>query len=181
MGNANGKDIHNDLTCSGNLKFECSFSKKAIKKNAIIMSVSVVPAIVISGYFIVLGVWFGLFVALLPIAVIAFGVAYMRRVAEDSYLEITADNMLKCKYKGRGEVSYPIKEIKTIKEATLKQAEEQFARFPVVLNSRGEEYYSERGVLITFNRSWIKSVFPIYFNPKDVEGFIAAIRQQMNI
>lgn len=145
------------------------------------MSLSIVPAIIVSGFFIVSGVWFGLILLVLPIAAIAYGVAYMRRVAEDSYLEITADNILKCKYKGRSEVSYPIKEIKNIKEATLKQAEEEFALFPVVLNSRGEEYYSEKGVLITFNRSWIKSVFPIYFNPKDVEGFIAAISQRMKI
>lgn len=181
MENAHSKETRNDLSCSDNLKFECSFSKKAIKKNAIIMSLSIVPAIVVNGCFMVLGIWIGLILLVLPIAAIAFGVAYMRRVVEDSYLVITVDDILKCKYKGRSEVSYPIREIKTIKEATLKQAEEEFARFPVVLNSRGEEYYSEKGVLITFNRSWIKSVFPIYFNPKDVDGFIAAIRERMKI
>lgn len=179
MINANSKESQNDLSYSGNLKFECSFSKKAIKDNVVTMSVFIVIAIVIGSYLcIVSGVWFGLIVLLLPIAIMAFNILYFRMLVENSYLEITNDNILKCKYKGRSEVCYPIKEIKSIKETTLKQAEEQFALFPVVLNSRGEEYYPEMGVLITFNRSWIKSVFPIYFNPKDVEGFIAAIRER---
>lgn len=182
MINVNSKETLNDMSNSGNHKFNCSFSKKAIKDNIVTMSVFIVPAIIISGYLcIVSRVWIGLIFLFFPIAVIAIGMVYLRRLAEDSYLEITPDNILKCKYKGHRVVSYPIKEIKTIKEATIKQAEEEFARFPVVLNTKGEEYYSEKGVLITFNRSWSKSVFPVYFNPKDVEGFIAVIRQRMEI
>lgn len=180
MINSNSKEHQNDLPYSGNLKFECSFSKKAIKSNIVTLSVFMVLTIVIVGYFcIASGVWYGLLIVL-PYPVVAMVmVAYLRRLVKESYLEITSDNILKCKYKGRREVCYPIKEIKTIKEATLKQAEKEFALFPVTLNTKGEELYSENGVLISFNRSWIKSVFPIYFNPEDVEGFIAAIRQRM--
>ena len=180
MVNTNSKEHQNDLPYYGNLVFKCSFSKKAIKSNVVTVSVFIVLTIVIVGYFcIASGVWYGLLIVL-PFPVFAMVmVAYLRRLVKESYLEITSDNILKCKYKGRRIVCYPIKEIKTIKEATLKQAEKEYALFPVILNSKGEELYSEKGVLITFNRSWIKSVFPIYFNPEDVGGFIAAIRQRM--
>lgn len=182
MVNTNSKEAQNNVSNSEILKFECSFSKKAIKDNVVTMSIFIIPAIVIGCYFCMAsGVWYGLIILLIPIAVIAFGMVYLRSLAEESYLEITPDHILKCKYKGHCVVSYPIKEIKTIKEATIKQAEEEFARFPVVLNTKGKEYYSERGVLITFSRSWLKSVFPVYFNPEDVEGFIAVIRQRMII
>lgn len=180
MVNPNSKEHHDDLPYSGNLMFKCSFSKKAIKSNIVTLSVFIVLTIVIGGYFCnASGVWYGLLVLLFPVVAMAIGIAYLRRLVKESYLEITSDNILKCKYKGRREVCYPITEIKSIKAATLKQAEKEFALFPVILNSKGEELYSGKGVLITFNRSWIKSVFPIYFNPEDIGGFISAIRQKM--
>lgn len=182
MADVNSKETPNAVSESVSLKFDCSFSKKSLKNNILTMWIFIAPTIVICCYLcIVSGVWFGLIILLIPIAVIGFGMVYLRRMAEESYLEITPDNILKCKYKGHRVVSFPIKEIKTIKEATLKQAEEEYSRFPVILNTKGEEIFSEKGVLITFSRSWIKSVFPIYFNPEDIEGFIAAIRQRMKI
>lgn len=166
MANFNSKKSLNVESESVNLKFDCSFSKKALKNNIITMWIFIAPVIVICCYlYIVSGVWFGLIILPIPIAAIAFGMVYLIRLAEESYLEITLDNILKCKYRGHHVVSFPIKEIKTIKEVTLKQAEEEFSRFPIILNTKGENYYSEKGVLITFNRSWIKSVFPVYFQP----------------
>lgn len=182
MVNNNSKEHLNDLPHSGNLKFKCSFSKKAIKDNVITLSVFIVLTIVIIGYICnASGVWYSLIVLPFSVIPMAIGIAYLRRLVKESYLELTSDNILKCKYKGHREVCYPITEIKRIKAVTLKQAEKEFALFPVILNSKGEELYSENGVLITFNRSWIKSVFPIYFNPEDAEGFIAAIRQRIKL
>ena len=104
---------------------------------------------------------------------------YVRRLATGSYFEITSDGILRCKFKGRKELIYPINEIKAIEAASIKDVEKKYATFPIVLNTKGEELYPPEGVLITFNRAWIKSVFPVYFNPADREGFIYAIRQRI--
>ena len=108
------------------------------------------------------------------------GMISVRRLSKGSYLEITSDGQLKCNFKGKKEVIYPINEIKTIEQASIKDVEKKYATFPMVLNTKGEELYPSEGVLITFNRSWIKSVFPVYFNPKDIEGFLSAIRQRID-
>lgn len=167
---------------SGNLRFECSFSKKAIKYNTILMFSVVSPMLVAICYIsIVTRVWAVLTIVIFSIIILIYSLIYVNRLTQGSYLEITADGKLKCKYKGRAKVCYPINEIKSIEEASLKEAEKKYAVFPVTLNTRGMELYPETGVLITFNRSWIKSVFPVYFNPADVEGFIAAIKQKTKI
>ena len=123
--------------------------------------------------------WFCLMLTIICLSVAAYGIFYTRNLVKDSYLEITSDDTLRCCYRGRRKIEYPIKEIKFIEEATLKQAEKKHATFPIVLNTKGEELYPSEGVLITFNRAWIKSVFPVYFNPRDIEGFILAIKQRM--
>ena len=103
---------------------------------------------------------------------------YVRRLANGSYFEITSDGILRCKFKGRKEIIYPINEIKAIEPATIKDVEKKYATFPIVLD-RWNELFPPEGVLITFNRAWIKSVRPVFFNPADIEGFISAIRKRI--
>ena len=104
---------------------------------------------------------------------------YVRRLATESYLEITSDGILKCVFKGRKEISYPIDEIRSIEESSFKDARKKHATVPIVINNIGDDLYSPEGVLITFNRALIKSVLPVYFNPADIEGFISAIRKRI--
>ena len=169
-----------------NLRFECAFSEKAMKNNAISMIVFIIIMIAVLSYVswnainIRLSLWLASFYILVSSIMSIIGILSVRRLATGSYIEITSDGQLKCKFKGKREVGYPISEIKTIEPASIKDVEKKYATFPIVLNSRGAELYPPEGALITFNRSWIKSVFPVYFNPTDIEGFISAIRKRMN-
>ena len=151
------------------------------------MIVYTIVLIVVLGYISLnahntrLSLWLIFFYLIIIILMSGIGMISVRKLAKGSYIEITSDNLLKCKYKGRKEVSYPIKEIQSVEESSLTDAEKKYATFPVVLNTKGEELYPPTGVLITFNRSWIKSVFPVYFNPEDIQGFISAIRQRIEL
>ena len=165
-----------------NQKFELSFSEKAVRSNERTAILIGIPTILIFGY---VGIkhgagWIMFTLNLILILTVIYCLYYGRRLVRESYFKITSDNRLICVYKGRAKIEYPIKEIIKIEEVTLKQAELRHARFPVILNNRGEEVYPSNGVLITFNRAWIKSVIPIYFNPRDIEGFIHAIKQRMD-
>ncbi|MDE7347627.1 MAG: hypothetical protein K2N48_12925 [Muribaculaceae bacterium] len=168
-----------------NLRFECAFSKKAMKNNALTIIVFTIIIMAILSYVswnsvnFKLSLWFTCIYIFVILITSIIGMFSVRRLAKGSYLEISSDGQLKCKFKGKKEVSYPINEIKTIEPATIKDVEKKYATFPIVLNIRGDELYPTEGVLITFNRSWIKSVFPVYFNPKDIEGFIYAIKSRM--
>lgn len=163
-------------------RFKCAFSEKAIKYNTIEMLIVVVPTIIVISYlFITTGLWAGFILVFFLLAVTTYSMWYISRLTKESYLEITDDGRLECTYKGRVKISYPISEIESIEEASLEQAEKKYAKFPVTLNTRGRELYPERGVLVTFNRSWIKSVFPVYFNPVDINGFVSAIKQTNDI
>lgn len=164
-----------------NRKFELSFSEKAIKNNTITI---VVFTVMIALLFCYAGInsaagWFCLMLTIISLSIAAYGIIYTRILVKDSYLEITSDDTLRCCYRGRRTIEYPIKEIKFIEEATLKQAIKKHATFPIVLNTRGEELYPSEGVLITFNRAWKKSIFPVYFNPADITGFIDTLRQRI--
>ena len=123
--------------------------------------------------------WISFAMVILMVLLGVYSVYFVRKLARDSYFEITSDDRLICVYRGRAKIEYPIKEMVSIEEATFKDARQKHATVPVVLNSRGAELYPADGVLITFNRAWIKSIFPIYFNPADIEGFIGEIRQRM--
>ena len=163
-----------------NQKFELRFSEKAVRNNTItviLYTVIIVPLIYVGAKSV--GGWVNVTLMLILMLTALYSVCYVRRLVRGSYFEITSDSRLICIYNGRAKIEYPIKEIINIEEATLKQAERKYARFPVVLNTRGEELYPSNGVLITFNRSWIKSVFPVYFNPADVQGFMSAIKRRM--
>lgn len=169
--------------CPDNLRFKCAFSTKGITTNLRICIAFLVFVSLGIGYvcFKVGGVWIGIAVILLLIITLALCWRSLNRLTDESYLEITADGLLKCTYSGRAAVSYPIKEITAIEESTLEQAGQRYATFPVVLNTRGSELYPSAGVLITFNRAYLKSVFPIYFNPADIQGFISALRRTITI
>lgn len=67
MVNTNSKEAQNNVSNSEILKFECSFSKKAIKDNVVTMSIFIIPAIVIGCYFCMASrVWYGLIILLIP-------------------------------------------------------------------------------------------------------------------
>lgn len=160
-----------------NIRFECAFSQSAIRNNTIVLVVISIPFILFLAYFgSKLGGWIGIFIVALVMGLLGYGLAYMNRLNHESYLEITRDGLIKCVYMGRPTVSFPIKEITSIESASIEQANERYATLPVLLNSRGWELYPSEGVLITFNRRWIKSVFPVYFNPADIQGFISAVK-----
>ncbi len=168
-----------------NLRFECAFSKKTMKNNALTIIVFTIIMVAVLSYIswnavnIRLSLWFTCIYVFVILVTSIIGMLSVRRLAKGSYLEISSDGQLKCKFKGKKEVSYPINEIKTIEPATITDVEKKYATFPIVLNIRGDELYPSEGVLITFNRAWIKSVFPVYFNPVDIEGFISAIRKRI--
>ncbi|MDE5842682.1 MAG: hypothetical protein K2H35_02965 [Muribaculaceae bacterium] len=164
-----------------NQKFELNFSEKAVRSNERTVILLVILPILMSSY---VGIkygagWIIFAMNLIVLLTAIFGIYYVRRLVRESYFTISSDNRLICVYKGRAKIEYPVKEISKIEEVTLEQVEQKHAKFPVVLNSKGEELYPSKGVLITFNRAWIKSVFPVYFNPRDIEGFILAIKQRM--
>ena len=167
------------------LRFECAFSKKAMKNNILAVVVYIIIMMAVLSYIswnavnLRLSLWLTcIYIFVISIMAI-IGILSLRRLAKGSYLEISSDGQLKCKFKGRKEVSYPINEIKTIEPATIKDVEKKYAIFPIVVNTRGDELYPPEGVLITFNRAWIKSIFPVYFNPADREGFITAINERI--
>lgn len=164
-----------------NIKFKCAFSKKGITTNIKICIAFIVFTALCICYVCSSagGAWIGAAFILILILILALCVRSVYRLIEGSYLEITADGLLKCNYKGHRAVCYPIKEICSIEAVTLDQAGERHATFPVVLNTKGAELYPSDGVLITFNRAYLKSVFPVFFNPADIQGFISAIRQAM--
>ncbi len=163
---------------NNNLKFECAFSQSAVRNNTIVVVVMSLLVIIPFGYLgIKLGGWIGIMLVLLFVGLSIYSLVYTNLLTHESYLEITEEGLLICKYKGCATVSFPIKEITSIESASLEQANERYAKVPVLLNSRGWELYPSEGVLITFNRKWIKSVFPVYFNPADIQGFISAVKR----
>lgn len=172
-------------TVNEDLKFECAFSEKAMKNNSQFLTIYVASISIILCYVLwssgitTLNLWFTFSFIAFMILIAVFSMTYVRRLAKGSYLEITSDGQLKCKFVGRKEECYPINEIKSIEPATIEEAQKKHATRPIGLNSKGDDYYPPTGVLITFNRAWIKSVFPVYFNPADIEGFISAIKKRI--
>ena len=169
-----------------NLRFEYAFSEKAIRNNNLSLKIFVLFIIVclcfamyMSG-FSTSSLWFCFSFIIFFVLLSLYSIMNLRRLATRSYLEITSDGILKCVFKGRKEVSYPINEIKTIEKSSFKDARKKHAAVPVVIQNIGYALYPPAGVLITFNRACIKSVIPVYFSPKDIEGFISAIRQRID-
>ena len=144
MTNSNEINYQDGMSNSDNLKFKCSLSQKAIKRDAIIPWLYRAPLLVFSGYICAAtGSWMLLFGLITFFCLLsAFNVWYTGKL-EEGYLEITCDNELKCKYLGYPKVSFPIKEIKSIEAISLKEAKERHARYPVVLNNKGEDLYPE--------------------------------------
>lgn len=160
---------------SGNIRFECAFSEKAIKSNT---RAIIYPMIFYCVFVVLMGSWLLLAILIIFTTLIySINVWSYNKLVNESYIEISEDGILYCKYNGHKAISYPISEIQSIKEGTLN--DNKYAVFPVVLNLYGDELYPPTGVLITFNRAWIKSVFPVYVNPLDIEGFISSIRQRI--
>ena len=174
-------DINMQGSGHGNLRFDCVFAEKGMRKNVIFAIAYLCVMVMVIG--VALAKSMG-FLILIPVVVFLSLVSvwifrYTNKLSRESYLEITADGKLNCIFKGRSSVSYPINEIQSVEESSSENADKKYATVPVVVNSRGWEVYPEKGVLITFNRAWHKSVFPVFFNPADVQGFIAAIKSKM--
>ena len=161
--------------------YRCSFSRKDIKENKRICIILIILAIIFSGCSIVYieDAWIGILISLFLIIMSVYSMTYVCRLTKQSYLEITTDGILNCVYKGRGIVRYPIKEIISIEEATIEQANKKHAVSPLNLNQWKWGLYPPKGVLITFSRAWIKSVSPVYFNPTDIHRFITALNQRL--
>ena len=168
-----------------NIRFECAFSEKAIRNNNLTLKIYVLVMSFILFFiaymngFTKLNLWLTFFYIIFIVFMSLFGMMNVKRLASESYLEITSDGQLKCKFKGIKEICYPVNEIKTIEESSYKEAIKRHATFPATLNTRGNDLNPTEGVLITFNRAWIKSIFPVFFNPADISGFISAIRQRI--
>lgn len=168
------------------LRFECAFSEKAIRNNRLwimiynILVILIICLIIWTSGTTPLNIWFSLALIIITVLLDAYSIIYVKRLSSGSYLEITSDGILKCVYKGRKEVSYPINEIISIEESSFKDARKKRATVPMQVDRWGDLYPSE-GVLISFNRAWIKSIFPVYFNPEDISGFISAIKQRMRL
>ena len=167
-----------------NLRFECAFSEKAINNNKLTGKIFILFIIILVCFVMYtsditkLNLWFSFSLTIITVLLSLYSMMYVRKLAKGSYLEITSDGILKCVFKGRKELIYPINEIKAIEQATIKDVEKKYATFPIALD-RWNELYPPEGVLITFNRAWIKSIFPVFFNPVDIEGFISAIRTRI--
>ena len=167
-----------------NLRFECAFSEKTIRNNKLWLMIYTILVILIlclvirSSGMTPLNIWFSLALIVFTVLMDAYSLIYVKRLSSGSYLEITSDGILKCVYKGRKEVSYPINEIISIEESSFKDARKKRATVPIQVDRCGDLFPSE-GVSITFNRAWIKSIFPVYFNPADREGFITAINERI--
>lgn len=168
-----------------NLRFDCAFSKNAMKNYSLTIMIFTMVIMAVLGYAswnavnFRLSLWLSFSYIVIIVLMSVIGMISLRKLANGSYLEIISDGILKCVFNGRKEVRYPINEIRSIEESSLKDAERKYATFPMVLNTKGEELYPPEGVLITFNRAWIKSVFPVYFNPADIQGFMSTIRERM--
>ncbi|MDE7347626.1 MAG: hypothetical protein K2N48_12920 [Muribaculaceae bacterium] len=166
------------------LRFECAFSEKTIRNNRLWIIIYTILVILIlclaiwSSGLTPLNIWFSLALIVFTVLLDAYSIIYVKRLSSGSYLEITSDGILKCVYKGRKEVSYPINEIISIEKSPFKDARKKRAKVPIQVDKYGDLYPSE-GVLITFNRAWIKSIFPVYFNPANIEGFIYAINERI--
>ena len=163
-----------------NQKFELDFSEKAVRSNEwTIILLVILPILLTCCVGIKDGAgWIIFAINLIVLLTAIFGIYFERRLVRECYFTIT-ENRLICVYKGRTKIEYPIKEISKIEEVTLEQVKQKHAKYPLALNNKGYELFPPKGVLITFNRAWIKSIFPVYFNPRDIEGFILAIKQRM--
>ncbi|MDE6018279.1 MAG: hypothetical protein K2G85_05655 [Muribaculaceae bacterium] len=168
-----------------NIRFKCAFSEKAIKNNTLTMIIFIITLTIILFFSTrnsantALSIWINLSYIVFVVLMSVVSFFCLKRMSRGSYLEITTDGILKCVYKGRKEVNYPINEIRSIEESSFKDARKKYATVPIVLNNRGDDLYPPEGVLITFNRAWIKSIFPVYFNPEDRVGFISAINERI--
>lgn len=165
-----------------NIRFQCAFSRKGIRNNTIACTTFILLWVVfcVSVRVDSDDLWKCVIITLFVVMTSVYSLLYVYRLKTGSYLEITTDGIIKCVYIG-STVSYPVKEIVTVEEVTLKQAGKRFAISQVALNSRSWQLYPSSGVLITFNRAWLKSVFPVYFNPSDISGFISAVNKSREI
>lgn len=160
-----------------NLRFRCAFSQRGIKKYNIKYGALSLVMILLCGFGVVItGDWLCLAPSLIVTIPSIYNLNYVEKLVTESYLEITSDGTLMCVYKWRGTAKYPIKEILSIEAISVRDRE---CTCPKSITGRNDpDLYPDEGVLIYFNRKWIKSIYPVFFNPEDIHGFICAINQK---
>lgn len=163
---------------SDNLRFRCAFSQRGIRKYNIKYGAVSLAMILLCGWIaVIIGAWQCMIPPLILIIASVYNLNYVEKLVTESYLEITPDGTLMCVYKWRGTAKYPIKEILSIEP--ISAGDRQCCTAPKRLTGQHDpELYPDEGVLIYFNRKWIKSIYPVFFNPEDIQGFICAINQK---
>lgn len=164
---------------SDNLRFRCAFSQRGIRNYSIkYWAVSLVTILLCGCILVITGAWQCIFGFLIVIIPSIYSLNYVEKLETESYLEITSDGILKCVYKWRGTAEYPVKEILSI-EAYSAGEKKVGCVPPKSISGRNDpNLYPDKGVLVYFNRKWIKSIYPVFFNPEDIQGFICAINQK---
>ena len=162
---------------SDNLRFRCAFSQRGIRKYNIKYGAVCLAMILLCGWIaVIIGDWLCMVPPLIFIIASVYNLNYVEKLVTESYLEITSDGTLMCVYKWRGTAKYPIKEILSIEAISVRDRECTIPKS--ITGQHDPNLYPDEGVLIYFNRKWIKSIYPVFFNPEDIHGFICAINQK---
>lgn len=114
----------------------------------------------------------GGFIALLSVLLWLF----MQSVIKSHYV-VSSDGYLEASYYGRKTVRFPIAEIEWVKmidDDNSRSALPRYFTYPVSFG-RGGDIAPDTGLLVSFNRQWYKSVFPVLFHPIDSEGLMQAL------
>lgn len=104
------------------------------------------------------------------IASIAFNYYYTHRVMTRSSITVTADGTLTVKLPWHRSVSYPVSKILQAYEVNLDNHDKHWT-YPVGLG-RGGDILPTEGVMLKLERSYLKSVLPVFVNPDDSTAFI---------
>lgn len=161
--------------------FPCNFSDAKLSSRLFIWTLSIVYAVAIlsASHNITILLILGISVLLLPV-IWEIMLYYIRT---QSYILLTPDNEIALKVWSRRINSYPIDHIERIcvvdfdSDITDKLMKDY--AFPVSLGRGGDDLIPDKGVLIFFQRRYIKSVRPVFFNPSDPELLADALKNRL--
>lgn len=161
--------------------FPCNFSDAKLSSRLFIWTLSIVYAVAIlsASHNIAILLILGISVLLLPV-IWEIMLYYIRT---KSYILLTPDNEIALKVWSRRIKSYPIDHIERIcvvdfdSDITDKLMKDY--AFPVSFGRGGDDLIPDKGVLIFFQRRYIKSVRPVFFNPSDPELLADALKNRL--